>query len=99
MYTKYDFIPGDKVIFYDDLGQEELGEFPSRWNLDNGVFEIVKQHGQNWIMSTDKGAIMPKLPAGPLPHKYTAEMDFYNKGGESKAHWYTSCGQMKTVTR
>jgi OmpA-OmpF porin, OOP family len=88
LYTKYDFIPGDKVIFYDDLVGEELGEFPSRWNLDNGVFEIVKQHGQNWIMNTDKGSIMPKLPAGPLPNKYTVEMDFYNKGGDSKAHWY-----------
>jgi OOP family OmpA-OmpF porin len=88
LFTKYDFIPGDKVIFYDDLGGEELGEFPSRWNLDNGVFEIVKQHGQNWIMNTDKGSIMPKLPAGPLPNKYTAEMDFYIKGGESKSHWY-----------
>jgi OOP family OmpA-OmpF porin len=89
LYTKYDFIPGDKVIFYDDLAKEEMGEFPSRWNLDNGVFEIVKQHGQNWIMCTDKGAIMPKIPVGPLPPKYTVEMDFYIKGGEAKPHWYT----------
>lgn len=88
LYTKYDFVPGDKVIFYDDLSKEELGEFPSRWNLDNGVFEIVKQHGQNWIMNTDKGSIMPKIPKGPLPPKYTVEMDFYIKGGESKSHWY-----------
>jgi outer membrane protein OmpA-like peptidoglycan-associated protein len=89
LFTKYDFIPGDKVIFYDDLGGEELGEFPSRWNLDNGVFEIVKQLGQNWIMCTDKGLIMPKVAAGPLPPKYTVEMDFYDKGGEAKSHWYT----------
>jgi len=89
LYTKYDFIPGDKVIFYDDLANEEMGEFPSRWKLDRGVFEIVKQHGQNWIMCTDKGAIMPKIPVGPLPPKYTVEMDFYIKGGESKPHWYT----------
>jgi len=89
LYTKYDFIPGDKVIFYDDLANEEMGEFPSRWNLDQGVFEIVKQHGQNWIMCTDKGAIMPKIPKGPLPPKYTVEMDFYIKGGEAKPHWYT----------
>jgi len=88
LFTKYDFIPGDKVIFYDDLGGEELGEFPSRWKLDNGVFEIVKQFGQNWIMCTDQGAIMPKIAVGLLPAKYTVEMDFYNKGGDSKAHWY-----------
>lgn len=87
LYTKYDFVPGDKVIFYDDLAREEVGEFPSRWNLKNGVFEIVRTEGGNWILCTDKGTIMPKLPAAPLPDKYTVEMEFY-----SAAHhdgWYT----------
>jgi len=27
LYTRYDFIPGDKVILYDDLSREEIGEF------------------------------------------------------------------------
>jgi len=40
-------------------------------------------------MCTDKGIIFPKLPQGPLPPKYTVEMDFYIKGGEAKPHWYT----------
>ncbi len=88
LFTKYDFIPGDKVILYDDLSREEMGEFPSRWNLDNGVFEIVKKGDRNWIMCTDKGMILPKIPAGPLPPKYTIEVDFWVKGGEAKAHWY-----------
>ncbi|TFH59124.1 MAG: OmpA family protein [Candidatus Zixiibacteriota bacterium] len=88
LYTKYDFIPGDKVIFYDDMANEEIGEFPSRWNLGNGVFEIVKQHGRNWIMCTDEGAIMPKVPVGLLPEKYTVELEFYNKGGGAHSHWY-----------
>jgi OOP family OmpA-OmpF porin len=77
LYTKYDFIPGDKVIFYDDLSGEELGEFPSRWGLDHGVFEIAKQHGQNWIWCTDEGVIYPKTAAGSLPEKYTVELEFY----------------------
>ena len=41
LYTKYDFVPGDKVIFFDDLSSEEVGEFPSRWNLEHGVFLLV----------------------------------------------------------
>jgi curli biogenesis system outer membrane secretion channel CsgG len=28
LYTKYDFVPGNRVIFYDDLKDEEEGEFP-----------------------------------------------------------------------
>ncbi|MBK8167812.1 MAG: OmpA family protein [bacterium] len=102
LYTKYDFVPGDKVIFYDDLAREEVGEFPSRWNLKNGVFEIARTEGSNWILCTDKGAIMPKLPLAPLPDKYTVELEFF-----SAAHhdgWYAiqwldaagdECGQMR----
>jgi OOP family OmpA-OmpF porin len=88
LYTKYDFVPGDKVIFYDDLANEEIGEFPSRWNLDNGVFEVAKQGNENYIMCTDKGSIRPKVAPAPLPPKYTVEMEFYSKGPGHRAHWY-----------
>lgn len=88
LYTKYDFVPGDKVIFYDDLAGEEIGEFPSRWKLDSGVFEVVKQGNENFIMCTDEGYIRPKLMAAALPPKYTAEMEIYSKGPEHKGHWY-----------
>ncbi|UCD24240.1 MAG: hypothetical protein JSW51_14655, partial [Gemmatimonadota bacterium] len=37
LYTRYDFVPGNKVLFYDDMKDDEEGEFPYRWNLDNGV--------------------------------------------------------------
>jgi OOP family OmpA-OmpF porin len=88
LYTKYDFVPGDKVIFYDDFSSEEVGEFPSRWRLDEGVFEIAKQGGKNYILCTDKGFIRPKIATGPLPSKYTIEMEFYVKSGEARSHWF-----------
>jgi len=88
LYTKYDFVPGDKVIFYDDLSGEEAGEFPSRWRLDSGVFEIARQGGQNWVLCTDEGYIRPKIAVGPLPPKYTIEYSFYSKGPEQKGHWF-----------
>lgn len=88
LYTKYDFVPGDKVIFYDDLSGEEAGEFPSRWRLDEGVFEVARQGGQNWILCTDEGFIRPKIAVGPLPPKYTIEYAFYSKGPEHKGHWF-----------
>lgn len=80
LYTKYDFVPGDKVIFYDDLAREEVGEFPSRWGLDHGVFEVAKVGGQNWVLCTDRGRIFPKMTAGALPEKYTVELEFFSNG-------------------
>ena len=88
LYTKYDFIPGDKVIFYDDLSKEEMGEFPSRWGLNEGVFEVARQHERSWILCTNTGSIYPKVPKGEMPPKYTIELDFYaSVGGENRGHW------------
>jgi flagellar motor protein MotB len=88
LYTKYDFVPGDRIIFYDDLSGEEIGEFPSRWNLERGVFEIVRQGNENYIMCSDKGYILPKIAPAPLPPRYTVEMEIYSSGPEYEGHWY-----------
>ncbi len=88
LYTKYDFIPGNKVIFYDDMKDEEEGEFPYRWNLDRGVFEVVRLGKEFWIMCTDEGSIRPKLPDNPLPEKYTVELEIYNNGQDKSGHYY-----------
>ncbi len=66
-FTRYDFVPGNKVIFYDDMASDEVGEFPYRWDLERGVYEVVKFDGDTWIMPTDEGKIIPKMPKGPFP--------------------------------
>ena len=88
LYTRYDFVPGNKVIFYDDMMDEEEGEFPYRWNLDNGVYEVVRLGGDFWIMATDNGSIRPKMPDAPLPPKYTVELEFYNNGPDHTGNYF-----------
>jgi OOP family OmpA-OmpF porin len=88
LYTKYDFIPGDKVIFYDDMKGDEEGEFPRRWNLERGVFEVVRLGSEYWIMCTDKGSVRPKIQDAPLPPKYTVEMETYSNGVDKSGHYY-----------
>ena len=88
LYTKYDFVPGDKVIFYDDMKDDEEGEFPYRWNLDRGVYEVVRLGKEFWIMASDNGSIRPKMPDAPLPPKYTVELEFYNNGPEYTGNYF-----------
>jgi OOP family OmpA-OmpF porin len=88
LYTKYDFVPGDKVLFYDDFSADEVGEFPSRWGLVQGVFEVAKQGNANFVMCSDEGIIFPRLAPGPLPPKYTVELELYAKGPGRRGHWY-----------
>ncbi len=88
LYTRYDFVPGNKVIFYDDMGNEEEGEFPYRWRLERGVYEVVRLGGEFWIMATDDGYIRPKLPDAPLPPQYTVELEFYDNGPDYSGHYF-----------
>ena len=49
-YSKYDFIPGEKIIFYEDFSQDAVGDFPALWNT-NGSAEVVTTNlfPGNWI--------------------------------------------------
>jgi len=61
-WSKYDFVPGDRVIFEDDLEGEENGEFPSRWDLVRGNVEVAEFGGENVIMFRDgQPTIIPYL--------------------------------------
>ncbi|KPL12313.1 MAG: hypothetical protein AMS26_18280 [Bacteroides sp. SM23_62] len=80
-WAKYDFVPGDKVIFEDDLVGEENGEFPSRWDLYKGVAEVAEVDGENVIYLRGGGpAIVPYMKNSDqdyLPEIFTVEFDIY----------------------
>jgi outer membrane protein OmpA-like peptidoglycan-associated protein len=88
LYTRYDFVPGDRVVFYDDLSGYMEADFPNRWKLKEGVFEVARFGDEKWILCTDDGSIMPKLPSGTLPDRYTVEMEFYSHGSNEYLNLY-----------
>jgi hypothetical protein len=52
-----------KVVFMDDFVQDEIGEFPSRWSLSIGTFEVVEMDGERRLRCTaNDGTIRMKLP-------------------------------------
>ncbi len=80
-WAKYDFVPGDKVIFEDNLIGEENGEFPSRWDLARGTAEIAQVDGENVIfLRGGNPTIVPYLKNSDqdyLPDIFTVEFDCY----------------------
>lgn len=77
--TKFDFVPGDKVILLDDYSQDELGEFPAKLKPVMGTFEVAEMAGERWVrcMSQD-GTVRLRLPeAAALPEYWTLEFDFH----------------------
>ncbi len=79
IWRNYKFIPGEKVIFYDDLKSEEVGEFPSRWDLVKGGAEVAQFNGEKVIIGTTKyNRIIPLFDkVGYLSDEFTIEFDIY----------------------
>jgi len=79
-WSNYNFVPGDKIIFEDDLLWEENGEFPSKWDLKQGIAENAMIGNEKVIkFSVDKDIIFPlmKTEEDYLPDKFTIEFDAY----------------------
>ncbi len=79
-WNKYDFVPGEKIIFEDNQEGEENGEFPSRWDLaGGGNVENASFGDQNVIYFREaESCIVPffKEPARDnLPELFTIEFD------------------------
>ena len=81
-WSKYDFVPGETVIFNDILEGEQNGEFPSQWDLIKGYVENASFVGENVIRFPVESAgatIKPlmKKKGDYLPEKFTIEFDMY----------------------
>ena len=74
-YSKFDFVPGDQVIFYEDFSQDNVGDFPGRWNT-NGSGEVVtlNKFPGKWLNMKMNGVFYPELKK-KFPDNYTIEFD------------------------
>lgn len=90
-YSKYDFVAGEKVIFFDDFVQDNVGDFPVEWTT-NGSGEVVTLNTQSGKWFKIKGANSRVVPEKiyTLPDNFTIEFDVIpernSKGGDSNAH-------------
>ena len=86
-WSKYDFVPGDKIIFEDIQYNEENGEFPSRWDLQQGTVENAVLGDENVIMFRGGApTIIPYLQDPEkdyLPDVFTVDFDLYFTGDNS----------------
>lgn len=91
LWSKYDFVPGEKVIFEDDLSGEENGEFPSRWDLLSGSAEVASLGRDNVIHLTHNNSIVIPLMDKKdfLPEVFTIEFDvFFEEEGATRSDIY-----------
>lgn len=88
-WSKYNFVPGDIIIFDDDLQHEENGEFPSRWDLIDGNAENASLGEEKVINFKNKSLITPLMDDQEyLPEVFTIEFDaYFDKISQGPQFW------------
>ena len=78
-WNNYDFVSGDEIIFEDTMEGEQLGEFPSMWDLLEGEAQITEINGEKCICISQSGAITPLFRDGKtyLTEECTIEYDVF----------------------
>ncbi|MDT8395816.1 MAG: OmpA family protein [bacterium] len=88
-YSRFDFIPGSKVLFFDDFSDTEVGGFPMRWTLEgpNGggnTLDVISWAGSHYFRSRPAGGGNGQSCTGSylrlkglkdLPRRFTIEFD------------------------
>lgn len=95
-YNKFDFVPGDKVIFFDDFSDTDVGEFPRKWTLTGpsgggDAVEVVQYNGQNYLLGGGYTFVYIRLnQKGDMPEKFTAEYDvtFMDNDNNSNRYYF-----------
>jgi outer membrane protein OmpA-like peptidoglycan-associated protein len=74
-YSKYDFIPGENIMYAEDFSQDAIGELPLKWSCNNqGQTVTIKGQDGKWLRLMKEGHfVSPYIKS--LPENFTAEFD------------------------
>ncbi len=74
-YSKFDFVPGEKMVASEDFSQDAVGDFPDKWNT-NGSGEIVTLNNTpGKFLMTQKEVVFYPEWIKDLPDNFTLEFD------------------------
>ena len=84
---KSDFVRGSVILFEDDFAGEQMGEFPSKWDISDGSLEVASVNGKKYAHSNTTGTtvfspLMQNMKSY-LPDVFTLEWEeFMCKPGD-----------------
>jgi len=88
VWDNYDFVPGNKVIFYTDFSEDKVGNFARGLKYKSGPAEVVERDGVKVLRITGPSEFLIPL-ARKLPQRFTLEIDVIAplpKDGEHDVH-------------
>ena len=88
VWLNYDFIPGDRTIWFEDFSGDDIGDFPRRMKLVEGNSEVVKIGDQKFLRTAEGVSVVVVLPE-KLPTQFTIEVDYASSAGGNPLHFRT----------
>lgn len=96
VWSNYDFIRGDKILFADDFTDDRVGNFPRGLEFGQGNMEIVEWQGGRYLRSTADSQFIVDLPEA-LPEKFTIEFDYYQPVGYYVSAMVTDADELENT--
>ncbi|HET6778284.1 MAG TPA: OmpA family protein [Gemmatimonadales bacterium] len=79
VWANYDFVPGQRILFYSAFTEDQVGNFPQRLEFKTGTLEIVEfEGGKRALKASSASEFFIPLPT-VLPDKYTIELDIIGR--------------------
>ena len=81
-FSNYDFVPGDKVLLFEDFSQDAVGDFPALWTTDvAGEVNTLNIAGGNWFnLNSTEGTFWFQNTID-FPKNFIIEFDIVPKKG------------------
>jgi outer membrane protein OmpA-like peptidoglycan-associated protein len=74
-YSKFDFVPGEKMLAVEDFSQDAIGDFPDKWNTNStGEVQTIGGRDGKWLSVTKRGIFLPEFITD-LPDNFTLQFD------------------------
>lgn len=74
--TAYDFVPGDKILFFEDFSQDAIGDFPALWTTNgSGEVKTVNIAPGNWFHMNGENAVYCYTKNISFPDNFIVEFD------------------------
>ena len=79
-FTQYDFVPGDKILLYEDFSQDAVGDFPALWTTDvAGEINTLNIAPGNWFNLNSTEGTYWLMKDIDFPKNFILEMDIVPK--------------------
>lgn len=74
--SKYDFVPGDKILLFEDFSQDAVGDFPALWTTSgSGEIKTLNIAPGNWFHLNAADAVYCLEKNLELPENFIFEFD------------------------